>query len=75
LLTESNHPPLCSRSLVDAVPLTRRNGGMEAYVSVYGAIASALLGASIPAVYGLSRLAFRPQEQLAAAMMVSTASF
>jgi len=36
------------------------NGGMEAYVSVWAAIASRSVGcASIPAVYGLSRLAFR----------------
>jgi len=70
----SNHPPLyCSRSLVDAgwlTPSDKRRYG--AYVSVWAARSlPALLGASIPAVYGLSRLAFRSPlvSQLAAAMM------
>lgn len=87
LLTESNHPPLYFVLAhwwmqLFPTPLTPSdNGGMEAYVSVWAARSlPALLGAaSIPAVYGLSRLAFRSQlvSQLAAAMMAvsPTASF
>lgn len=79
LLTESNHPPLYFvlahwwMQLFPTSLTSSDNGGMEAYVSVWAArsLPAVLGAASIPAVYGLSWLAFRSKlvSQLTAAMM------